>query len=149
MTFMQVRINIVYALADASGPEDVGAIDGRISACRRNIRAAGYPRFGASDHMARLLIEVRKYDKRYRAGINFAWTRRISSFLEEYALEKGWKFGKIDRTKEPEEVAQVDGRSMPWKIRRLMGNGETEIQRLRRAHEKAARLFADIRAALG
>jgi hydroxymethylpyrimidine/phosphomethylpyrimidine kinase len=126
----EVRINIVYALEDASEPEDVGAIDGRISTFRGNPKAVGYPRFGASDHMARLLIEVRKYDKRYRAGINFAWTSRISLFLEKYAREKGWKFGKIDRTKEPEEVAQIDGRSMPWKIRQLTGNDEAIIPKL-------------------
>jgi hydroxymethylpyrimidine/phosphomethylpyrimidine kinase len=126
----EVRVNIVYALEGASESEDVGAIDGRISTCRGSVKVAGYPRFGASDHMARLVIEVRKYDERYRAGINFAWTREISSFLEKYASDRKWKFGKIDRRKEPEEVAQIDGQSMPWKIRQLLEEGEGTIPKL-------------------
>ncbi len=116
----EVRVNIVYALENASRIEDVAAIDGRITLVNGKVKAAGYPRFGASDHMARLIIEVMKYDRRYRAGINFAWSPELSEFLKGYATKKGWEFGWIDRAKEPEEVMKVDGKSMPWKVRELL-----------------------------
>jgi len=126
----EVRVNIVYALENASKIEDVAAIDGRITLVKGKVKAVGYPRFGASDHMARLIIEVMKYDRSYRAGINFAWSPELSHFLKGYALEKGWKFALIDRTKEPEEVMKVDGKSMPWKVRELLKAGHGKIPKL-------------------
>lgn len=126
----EVRVNIVYALENASKIEDVAAIDGRITLVKGKVKAVGYPRFGASDHMARLIIEVMKYDRSYRAGINFAWSPKLSHFLKGYALEKGWKFALIDRTKEPEEVMKVDGKSMPWKVRELLKAGHGKIPKL-------------------
>lgn len=116
----EVRINIVYSMENASRPDEVAGIDGRITLVNGRIKAAGYPRFGASDHMARLIIEVRKYDRKYRAGINFAWTPEISTFLEEYCRERGWDYAGIDRRLEPEEFSSVERRSMPWKIRTLV-----------------------------
>jgi len=116
----EVRVNLVYSMESASSPEDVAGIDGRITLVGGRAKAAGYPRFGASDHMARLIIEVRKYDRRYRAGINFAWTPEISAFLEEYCKKMGWDYAGIDRSLEPKEFSSVEGRSMPWKIKTLV-----------------------------
>jgi len=116
----EVRVNLVYSMESASSPEDVAGIDGRITLVGGRAKAAGYPRFGASDHMARLIIEVRKYDRRYRAGINFAWTPEISAFLEEYCKKMGWDYVGIDRSLEPKEFSSVEGRSMPWKIKTLV-----------------------------
>ncbi|MBC7092272.1 MAG: phosphomethylpyrimidine kinase, partial [Nitrososphaeria archaeon] len=116
----EVRVNLVYSIENALSVDDVAGVDGQITLVHGKVKAAGYPRFGASDHMARLLIEVRKYDKRYRAGINFAWTPTISKFLEEYSREKNWDYVGIDRSLEPEEIKAVDGKSMPWKINEIV-----------------------------
>ena len=116
----EVRVNLVYSMESASSPKDVAGIDGRITLVSGKVKAAGYPRFGASDHMARLIIEVRKYDRRYRAGINFAWTPEISAFLEEYCKKMGWDYAGIDRSLEPKEFSSVEGKSMPWKIKTLV-----------------------------
>lgn len=53
----EVRVNIVYAIENASKIEDVVAIDGRITLIKGRVKASGYSRFSASDHMARLIIE--------------------------------------------------------------------------------------------
>jgi len=116
----EVRVNLVYSMENATSPKDVAGIDGRITLVSGRVKAAGYPKFGASDHMARLIIEVRKYDRRYRAGINFAWTPEISTFLEEYCKKMGWDYAGIDRSLEPKEFSSVEGMSMPWKIRTLV-----------------------------
>lgn len=89
-----------------------------------------FPRFGASDHMARLIIEVRKYDKSYREGINFSWTSKISKILQEYSLEKNWEYAGIDRVKEPDEVRMEDGKSMPWKVSELVRKCSGRVPRL-------------------
>lgn len=115
----EVRVNLVYALPGATSPQQVAAIEGRITAVRGHPYAPGLPAFGASDHMARLVLEVRKYDAEINAGINFKCDPAIIEVVKNYGTEKGLLFGWIDRRHEPDEVAQRDGTSMPWKIKQL------------------------------
>ena len=116
----EVRVNLVYALPGAKTRQDVAAVEGRMTAVRGRPHASGLPAFGASDHMARLIIESRKYDSAINAGINFKCDKTIIEVVKEYCLKKGLPFGWIDRTKEPLEVIERDGASMPWKIGELV-----------------------------
>ena len=116
----EVRVNLVCALPGAKTRQDVAAVEGRITAVRGHPHASGLPAFGASDHMARLIIEARKYDAVINAGINFKCDKTIIEVVKEYCLKKGLPFGWIDRTKEPMEVIEHDGASMPWKIGELV-----------------------------
>ena len=118
----EVRVNLVYALPEAKTPSEVAAIDGRITVVRGLPHAAGMPRWGASDHMARLLIEVRKYDPAINAGINFKFDAVVTKVVKEYCSERDILFGGIDRSKEPAVVAERDGASMPWKIEQLFAH---------------------------
>lgn len=116
----EVRVNLVYALPDARTAKDVAAIDGRITVVRGFPHASGLPTWGGSDHMARLIIEVRKYDPGINAGINFKCDADVIEVIKRYCAEKKFLFGWIDRTKEPAEVAEKDRSSMPWKIKQLV-----------------------------
>ncbi len=118
----EVRVNLVYALPGAHMREDVAAVEGRITAVQGFPRAAGLPAFGGSDHMARLVIEARKYDPNINAGINFRCDDKIIDVVKGYCEEKGFRFGKIDRAREPKEVTRQDGTSMPWKISELVNS---------------------------
>ncbi|HHV61962.1 MAG TPA: phosphomethylpyrimidine kinase [Firmicutes bacterium] len=120
----EVRINLVYALPDAKTPDEVAGIAGRITAVRGRIIPGGYPAFGASDHMARAIIELRRYDTRVRAGMNFKYDSKILKGVERYCSEHGLTLGRIDRTSEPEEVRAIDGRSMGWKIAKALVDGK-------------------------
>jgi predicted fused transcriptional regulator/phosphomethylpyrimidine kinase len=115
----EVRVNMVYALPGAKAPVEVVAIDGRITAVGSVIRTAGLPRYGASNHMARLLMEVRKYDSSVNAGINFRCDKDVIEVVKQYCAEKGYNFGWVDRTKEPPEAAEKEGGSMPWMVKYL------------------------------
>ncbi|MHA1237978.1 MAG: thiamine-phosphate synthase family protein [Candidatus Odinarchaeia archaeon] len=116
----EVRVNIVYAKPNAGNVKDVAAVDGRITVVNERPKACGLPKFGASDHMARAILEIKKYRPEINAGINFKYTPQLAELIKEYAAEKGFEFGFIDRTAEPEEVLKEDGKSMPWKIRFLV-----------------------------
>ena len=118
----EVRVNLVYALPDARTAKDVAAIDGRITVVRGFPYASGLPTWGGSDHMARLIIEARKYDSGINAGINFKYDADVIEVMKGYCSEKGLIFGWIDRTNEPAEVAEKDRSSMPWKIKQLMAS---------------------------
>jgi hydroxymethylpyrimidine/phosphomethylpyrimidine kinase len=115
----EVRVNLVYALPDARTPEEVAAIEGRITVVGGRAHAPGLPAWGASDHMARLVIQVRHYDPAVNAGINFKCDEPLVEVVKHYCSEKGLTFGWIDRTQEPVEVAGPDRSSMPWKIKYL------------------------------
>ena len=112
----EVRTNMVYAKSAAKTRDDVLAIDGRITVVNGLPHAAGRPRFGASSHMARLMIELRKVDPSYRAGIDFMNNPEFAGWLKEYCASKGWAFSVIDRRGEPEEVKEKECGSMPWKV---------------------------------
>ena len=118
----EVRVNLVYALPGAKTPDEVAAVDGRITVVRGFPYASGMPRWGASDHMARLIIEVRKRDSTINAGINFRCDTITIEVVQAYCSEHDMFFGRIDRTKEPAEVTEQDGFSMPWKIEQLTTN---------------------------
>lgn len=116
----EVRVNVVYALPGARNSSNVAAIDGRITVVSGYPLACGLPKWGASDHMARLIIESRKYNPEINAGINFKCDDSIIKVVKKYARENKLVFGWIDRTIEPGEVSKMDGSSMPWKIKHLV-----------------------------
>jgi len=119
----EVRVNVVHALPGAQGPSQVAAIDGRITVVNGYPLASGMPKWGGSDHMARLVIEARKHNPGVNAGINFKCDDGIIKVVKKYAREKKLVFGWIDRTCEPDEVSKADGMSMPWKIKQLVRIG--------------------------
>jgi len=112
----EVRTNLVYARSGAKTRFEVLGIEGRITVIGGLPHAAGKPRFGASSHMARLLVEVGKFDPGVRSGIDFANDPDLALWLEKYCQKRGWKFSVIDRRKEPEEIKAAEGASMPWKV---------------------------------
>ena len=126
----EVRVNVAYALPDAKTRQDVAAIDGRITSVHGWPRASGMPAFGASDHMARLIIESRKYDPMINAGINFKCDETIIAVVKQYCSHNNLSFGWINRTQEPAEVIAHDGTSMPWKIAELVNTSGGKMPRL-------------------
>jgi predicted fused transcriptional regulator/phosphomethylpyrimidine kinase len=116
----EVRTNIVFALSDAKSASDVAGIEGRITIVNGYPKAAGLPKFGASSHMARLVIEAMKINKLKRAGINFMYNDEFGKWLVPYCGRNGYILGRIDRSKEPEENIKGEGASMPWKVAELI-----------------------------
>ena len=115
----EVRVNIVHAIPAAKSVDEVAAIDGRITVVNGLPHASGLPKWGASDHMARLIIEVQKYDKTINAGINFKCDAEIIEVVKEYARQKDLTFSFVDRTNEPPEFADRDKSSMPWIVKQV------------------------------
>ena len=126
----EVRSNLVYAREDPKSVDDILAVDGRITVVDDRPYAAGKPRFGASSHMARLILEVRKTDPSIRAGLNFANNPEFSRFLKQYCGEKGWVFSVMDRSSEPEEVKEREEGSMPWKVAQAIKAADGKVPKV-------------------
>lgn len=116
----EVRVNLAYALPEAQVSQDVAAVEGRITAVRGFPHASGMPTWGASDHLARRILEVRKYDAEINAVINFKCNQQIIEVVQQYCSERGLLFGWLDRSKEPQNITEIDGASMSWKIKQLV-----------------------------
>lgn len=112
----EVRTNIVYCLQNAKDVRDVAGINGRLTKIEGLPFPSGYPGFGASDHLARKILEIRKYNPEYRAAINFVYTKKLGKWLKKYCRKNCIIYGGIDRTKEPKKIAKVEKGSMPWKV---------------------------------
>lgn len=116
----EVRVNVAYALPGAKKPEEVAAVEGRITAVGGLPRASGMPVWGASDHLARRIIEIRNYDEEINAAIDFKCDQEIIEVVQHYCAERSLLFGWLDRNEEPQDVKGSDGTSMPWKVKQLV-----------------------------
>lgn len=126
----EVRTNLVYMRADAKGINDVIGIDGRITSVNGMPHASGKPKFGASSHMARFIIAMNKYDPSIRAGINFANDPKLAKWLEKYCESKGWVFCVADRSDEPDEIKDVEGASMSWKVEKAIKSAGGKVPKI-------------------
>lgn len=115
----EVRSNLVYARENAKIPDDVIGIDGRITIICGRPYASGRPKFGASSHMARLIIEIMKKEQNIRSGINFTCSPEIIKFIERYAKEKDWTVCPINRNDEPEKIKEIENASATWKVAKM------------------------------
>jgi len=123
----EVRMNIAFSLPNAKSLGDIAAIPGRITAYKKELIAYRYPAFGASDHLARALLEVQKSDPSIRAAINFKYTPELHEWLESFAKREKLILVCVDRAEEPEEIKSIDGASMPWKIQKAIELADNSV----------------------
>lgn len=126
----EVRSNLVFARENPHGPADVVAVDGRITVVDGMPKAAGRAKFGASSHVARLVIELYGFDPSVRSGINFRYDPRLKKWLEDYCKSKAWLFREVDRSREPEGIKKEEGASMRWKASEIMSAGAARVPKM-------------------
>lgn len=73
----EVRMNIAMALKNASNPMEVAAVPGRLIPLHGKVCAVSDPEFGASHHLASILLKTGK-----KAVINIKYTEKILSSLK-------------------------------------------------------------------
>lgn len=112
----EVRTNFVYAKKEAKSIKNIAGVDGRITIVNNKPCPAGKVKFGASDHLARLLLAVKKYNPKYRSAINFKFDKKILKIVKKVAKKRKITIGVIERGKEPKKYQLKEKSSMPWKI---------------------------------
>ena len=117
----EVSSNLGYALPDAKGIEDVAAFPGRIIRYKDSVAILSDPEFGASKHIANIILTVMKFDPEYCSVMNIRYSKENVARL----METGFLVGHFDRRFEPKRVKQKEGSSLEW------GVGEV-LRRLRR-----------------
>ncbi len=106
----EVQSNIGVGLPDALGTEDVAAIPGRIVKNGNDIFTVAAPQFGASQHVAKIVLTAMQFDPTIRAVMNIKFTDPILKACRKLKF----KIASFDRAKEPKNVKQQEGSSLEW-----------------------------------
>lgn len=114
----EVGMNIAYALPGARIPEDVAAVTGRIVRLKDRVHPVGEIAFGASDHVARIVLTAMKFDPEMRSAANIRFSEDYIHILDEELLE----VRSFDRTKEPPGV-----RTMDWGVASCCKEGVPDV----------------------
>ena len=108
----EVSSNLGYALPYAEEIEDVAAFPGRIVRFRDSVATLGGPEFGASKHVANIILTMMKFDPEYRSAMNIRYSKEKVTQLRG----KGLIVDHFDRRLEPKRVKKKEGSSLEWGV---------------------------------
>lgn len=100
----EVGCNIAMAVSNASSTRDVAAVQGRMVRLRGAPHAVGSVAFGASSHIARIVLTAMRHDASMRAAMNIRYSQEALAACENIGL----KVSSFSREDEPEEVATME-----------------------------------------
>ncbi|HUL23959.1 MAG TPA: bifunctional hydroxymethylpyrimidine kinase/phosphomethylpyrimidine kinase [Thermodesulfobacteriota bacterium] len=112
----EVSSNLGYALPFAEGVEDVAAFPGRIVRFKDSVTTYGDPEFGASQHVANIILTVMKSDPEYCSAMNIRYSRETVAQLRR----KGFLVGQFNRRLEPKRVKAAEGSSLEWGVEKVL-----------------------------
>jgi hydroxymethylpyrimidine kinase/phosphomethylpyrimidine kinase len=112
----EVSSNLGYALPQAEEIEDVAAFPGRIVRFKDSVATYGDPEFGASQHVANIILTVTRFNPEYCSAMNI----RYSKENVERIKRKGFLIGHFDRKLEPKRVKEKEGSSLEWGVEEVL-----------------------------
>ncbi len=107
----EVGMNMGYAVLGALEQEEVAAFDGRIVRVGQSARKIGVARFGASKHVARIVLATSSRDPDFRCAMNIKYSEENVDASRRAKLT----VASFDRAKEPKGVS-----SMTWGVLNAM-----------------------------
>jgi hydroxymethylpyrimidine/phosphomethylpyrimidine kinase len=90
----------------------VAAFPGRIVRFRDSVTTCSDPEFGASLHVAHIILAVMKFDSEYCSAMNIRYSRETVARLRG----KGFLIGHFDRRLEPKRMKGKESASLEWGV---------------------------------
>jgi hydroxymethylpyrimidine kinase/phosphomethylpyrimidine kinase len=106
----EVQTNLGYALPEARDRDEVAAFPGRLHRVGETIRELERPAFGASRHVASVILSARLHDPSVRAAMNIRYEKALVAACRKAKLA----VGTFDRSEEPASVRRREGASLEW-----------------------------------
>ena len=100
----EVGCNIAMGIPDALSITDVAAVSGRIVRLKNEPHAVGCVAFGASSHIARIVLTAMHYNDMMRAAMNIRYSDEALAACEEI----GFCIASFRREEEPEGVSTME-----------------------------------------
>jgi hydroxymethylpyrimidine/phosphomethylpyrimidine kinase len=108
----EVSSNLGYSLPQAEEIGDVAAFPGRIVRFKDSVAAHSGPEFGASQHVANIILTVMRFDPEYCSAMNIRYSRENIARLKR----KGFLVAYFDRKREPKRLKEKEGSSLEWGV---------------------------------
>jgi len=106
----EIQSNFGYALMGASSAAEVAAVPGRIIRVGENVETLHDPAFGASSHVAQVILATMRFDGSFRSAMNLRFSDEVVGVLKALKFE----VASFDRANEPAEVKLREGSSLEW-----------------------------------
>jgi hydroxymethylpyrimidine/phosphomethylpyrimidine kinase/predicted fused transcriptional regulator/phosphomethylpyrimidine kinase len=116
----EVMTNLGYAAPYAEGFSDVAAFPGRILKLPQGVLIPAPPVFGASRHIASIILTAMKTHPELRAAMNIKYFENI----DEIAPWLNLRLAYFDRSQEPPAVKNREGGSLAWGVASVLKPGE-------------------------
>jgi hydroxymethylpyrimidine/phosphomethylpyrimidine kinase len=100
----EVGINLGYALPAAENPMDVCALRGRIVRVGERLEPTGPAAFGASKHVARIILTAMRFHAGMRSATNLKYRPKTAGRLRSTRLA----LASFDRAEEPSGVSTLE-----------------------------------------
>jgi hydroxymethylpyrimidine/phosphomethylpyrimidine kinase len=108
----EVQSNLGVALPGATRPEEVAAWEGRIVRVGDDLYPVGSPRFGASRHIATVIVTAMRFDPNARSAMNLRYSAEIVGACERAGLQ----VSTFAWTDVPPGVKAEDGPRLAWGV---------------------------------
>ncbi len=108
----EVQLNLGYALPWASSIQDVAAFPGRIVGLGSGVGRVRGPAFGASSHVARIILTSMVKDPQCRSAMNIKYD---PSYVSK-ARDLGFVIAEFSRREEPEKSRNIEGSTLVWGV---------------------------------
>jgi predicted fused transcriptional regulator/phosphomethylpyrimidine kinase/predicted transcriptional regulator len=108
----EIGMDIAMAKADAENFEDVASLEGGIHRVSDQPYATTTPEFGRKTHVGNAVLTAIKHDPSIRASMNIKYDPIVVDICVKLGLSISW----FDRSKEPTEIKNEEGRTIPWGV---------------------------------
>jgi hydroxymethylpyrimidine kinase/phosphomethylpyrimidine kinase len=115
----EVQSNLGYALPYAETLDHVAAFPGRITRLKDSVDTVSDPEFGASRHVASIILTLLKHDQRFRSVMNI----RFSEEIIRACKSAGFQVSSFDRADEPKRIKEQEGSSLEWGTEQVLRTG--------------------------
>jgi len=115
----EVQSNLGYALPYAETFDHVAAFPGRITRLKDSVATVSGPEFGASMHVASIILTLLKHDQRFRSVMNI----RFSEEIIRACKSAGFQVRSFDRADEPKRIKEQEGSSLEWGTEQVLRTG--------------------------
>jgi hydroxymethylpyrimidine kinase/phosphomethylpyrimidine kinase len=106
----EVRANLGYAMPGATMPEEVAAIPGRISQIGDRLLVCREPAFGASRHIASVILAAIQHNPERRSAMNIRYSEQTVHICRNLGL----RVACFSRIEEPEGIKEKEGSTLEW-----------------------------------
>lgn len=118
----EIRSNLGFALPGANAIGEVAGIPGRISQIGDRVVVCAEPAFGATRHIAKVILAASSFDPEIRSAMAI----RYEADILDACRRLGFRLASFDRADEPKALKEREGSSLEWGTRHAL-EGCTEI----------------------